>query len=380
MKNTLLCMAVTVALLLSMPILTVSAQKAEQSNPTDLLLFGDSIATGYGLSSDEINYGQQLAQAFGLTGSKYTNLAHDGDTSGDLLVKISDSAAGDSIQKADTVVISIGGNDVLGPFFTLVKTAIGHPEFTSAQLEAAIAADPVTTISEISASMQSSSAKALFDEAVKTFGTNFSQIIRGILEVNPNAHIYVQTVYNPFSGLNGLDSLSSFAESILGELNAAIVQGASSGQYTAVDIHGIFSGKAITDTNIARFDIHPNATGHSAIFNAIYKVITGKTYNSVEIDTTRYQMPVKGQYQIGLTLTGTKAAAVKVHSTSGKTAIVTEMKNGNYRVTAKNVGTAYIMFDVYDGKSKFLTHASVRIDVKTGIRPGGDSTRQIGVY
>ena len=44
------------------------------------------------------------------------------------------------------------------------------------------------------------------------------------------------------------------------------------------------------------------------------------------------------------------------------------------------VCTAYIMFDVYDNKNRLLTHASVRIDVKTGIRPRGDSTRQIGVF
>ncbi|WP_330601193.1 hypothetical protein [Caproicibacter fermentans] len=91
-------------------------------------------------------------------------------------------------------------------------------------------------------------------------------------------------------------------------------------------------------------------------------------------------MPVGGSYQIGVKLTGTKAAAVKFHSTNDKVATVAKLKNGNYQVTGNGLGTVYIMFDVYDNKNKLLTHASVRVDVKTGIRPRGDSTRQIGVF
>lgn len=54
-------------------------------------------------------------------------------------------------------------------------------------------------------------------------------------------------------------------------------------------------------------------------------------------------MPIKGQYQIGVKLTGSRAAAVKIHSTNDKTATVAKLKNGNYQVTGKGIGTAYIM-------------------------------------
>lgn len=102
--------------------------------------------------------------------------------------------------------------------------------------------------------------------------------------------------------------------------------------------------------------------------------------DSITLDTTSYQMAVGGQYQIGVKLTGNKAAAVKVYSTNEKTATVTRLANGNDQVTGKNLGTVYIMYDVYDNKNNLLTHASVRIGVKTGIRPRGDSTRQIGIF
>ena len=110
-----------------------------------------------------------------------------------------------------------------------------------------------------------------------------------------------------------------------------------------------------------------------------YYVIAG-TGNSVTLDTKSYQMPVGGKYQIGVKLTGSKAATVKTYSTNEKIAAVTRLKNGNVQVTGRSTGTVWIMFDVYDSKNKLLTHVSTRVDVKTGIRPRGDSTRQISVF
>lgn len=110
-----------------------------------------------------------------------------------------------------------------------------------------------------------------------------------------------------------------------------------------------------------------------------YYVIAG-TGDSVTLDTKSYQMPVNRTYQIGVKLIGGKAASVRVASTNSKIAVAEKLKNGNISVTGKGPGTAYIMFDVFDSKNRLLTHASVRVDVKTGIRPRGDSTRQIGVF
>ncbi|XOQ48507.1 MAG: hypothetical protein ACFWUM_06260 [Eubacteriales bacterium] len=102
--------------------------------------------------------------------------------------------------------------------------------------------------------------------------------------------------------------------------------------------------------------------------------------DSILLDTTSYTMPPNGRYEIGWRLTGTRGTSVKVYSNNPDVASVTKLANGNYRVTGRKDGTVYIMYDVYDSKNKLLTHASVRVDVKTGIRPRGDSTRQIGVF
>jgi hypothetical protein len=45
-------------------------------------------------------------------------------------------------------------------------------------------------------------------------------------------------------------------------------------------------------------------------------------------------------------------------------------------------GLTYIMFDVYDNKNKKIikSHASVRLTVKKGTVPSGNSTRQVAVF
>ena len=110
-----------------------------------------------------------------------------------------------------------------------------------------------------------------------------------------------------------------------------------------------------------------------------YYAVAG-TGDSITLDTTSYTMPVKGQYQIGLKLTGTKAASVKFYSTNNNVATVVKLKNGNYKITGVKTGTAYVMFDIYDNKNMRLTHASVKVTVQNGVKPNGNSARQIGLF
>ena len=170
-------------------------------------------------------------------------------------------------------------------------------------------------------------------------------------------------------GQNG-DPISSFAGSVTVRIPAP------------AGIHGTprvyryeESTKSFTDMNaVVENGFLVFSTTHFSDY-----IVVG-TGDSITLDTRSYRMPAGGTYQIGLKLTGSRAASVQFHSTNDKTASVTKLKNGNYQVRGGSTGTAYIMFDVYDNKNHLLTHASVRVDVKTGIRPRGDSTRQYGVF
>ncbi len=135
------------------------------------------------------------------------------------------------------------------------------------------------------------------------------------------------------------------------------------------------SGGALTDMNAV---VENGCLVFSTTHFSEY-VIAG-TGSTISLDTSSYQMPIGGKYQIGMNLTGKKNVLVKIHSTNDRIATAARLTNGNVQVDGKGTGTAWIMFDVYDDKNHLLTHVSTRIDVKTGIHPRGDSTRQIGIY
>lgn len=61
-----------------------------------------------------------------------------------------------------------------------------------------------------------------------------------------------------------------------------------------------------------------------------YYAIAG-TGDSITLDTKSYQMPVNGSYQIGVKLTGNKAAALKVTSTNEKVASAEKLKMEVFR-------------------------------------------------
>lgn len=274
----ILCLVVLTAFMLSIVAINVCAKT---TNPQNLLILGDSISTGYGLAgypTSDNSYGRQLANAFGLTGSAYTDLAVDGTTTGDLLTTLSNPSSSEtsSLSAADTIVISTGGNDVLKPIVIAMKKALNLPATaTNAQLQAALATNP-NAITQIVATLQSNSSDLTAE--VQTFGDNLQNIIHSIRQVNSKAKVYVQTIYNPFSGVTGYEKFSTYADTLLGQMNSVITSKASVDGYAVVDVSSAFQNKALSLTNISKFDIHPNEAGHTAIFNLVYTAITGRTY------------------------------------------------------------------------------------------------------
>ena len=99
-----------------------------------------------------------------------------------------------------------------------------------------------------------------------------------------------------------------------------------------------------------------------------------------------YDIGVTVKNEDGEKLTGPEAKALvsagilKVSdSRTGSVVNLTQLPNGNFRVTGKNPGTCYITYEVMDG-SKAVTRASVRIDVENGVQQGGVSTRDTSYW
>lgn len=101
---------------------------------------------------------------------------------------------------------------------------------------------------------------------------------------------------------------------------------------------------------------------------------------TITLDTRSYTMAPGKSYTTGVKLAGVSGVKIKAYSSTRGVADVTVLKNGNVKATGVKPGLTYIMIDVYDGKNKLLTHASVRLTVKNIVKPNGNSTRQYGIF
>ena len=102
---------ISAALLFSaVSVLPVSAEN--YGNSVNITILGDSIASGYGLSDEEYNYGQIVADY--LSGS-VENYAVSGYDSAETLAQIRsfDSAQKSQLADSDIVIISTGANDII---------------------------------------------------------------------------------------------------------------------------------------------------------------------------------------------------------------------------------------------------------------------------
>lgn len=99
---------------------------------------------------------------------------------------------------------------------------------------------------------------------------------------------------------------------------------------------------------------------------------------SFTLDTKSYQMAPGDCYEIGANVKGVGVDSLKVASTNQGVASIS-LKGGCCKVTGRRAGTAYIMYDLYDGAKK-AAHASVRVTVKPVTKAHGDSTKQTVLF
>lgn len=233
---------------------SVSAQTAE-----NITVLGDSISTGYGLEDGELSYCGYLQEYFD---AELDNFAKDGRQTAELIEQIeNDGDVRNSIEKADLICVSIGGNDVLQIFLDSLSElntaggsgAEGQFKFSQEFVQGFI--------------MKYASA---FGPAAAQAGENITEIREKISELNPEALVIMQTVYNPFETddekLNSImKPLKTFTAMYLGVINNTVKQQPA----VIADIHKKFDDNSWLYTNIKKFDIHPNYVGHMLIAEEI---------------------------------------------------------------------------------------------------------------
>lgn len=271
----------------------LSADGAETSA---VLAIGDSIAYGYGLEDSDYRYAQYAADYLD---ASYENLAINGQTTPELLARLTSTDEADetaqamqtSVQQADYIFISTGGNDLLQP--ALDKIYEWKVE-TEGEGTGSSTAELLTYVQELDTQSQMalvSELSAVVSEAEEQLydGQYLPQLVDVLTALNPDAELVFQTVYNPlisteaiYNGVDYTTKLNLVSAMMLDEpldaLNDQLLNLASqSEQVTVADVYTAFmtfESSALElpfdrpcqiYTLIGELDIHPNAFGHAVI-------------------------------------------------------------------------------------------------------------------
>ncbi|SFC76395.1 Lysophospholipase L1 [Bacillus sp. OV322] len=213
-------------------------------DPVQIVSIGDSLTEGVGDSTDKGGYvpylQRQLEKEPSITAVNIINHGVRGSRTDQLLKRMEQTETKRDIRKADSVVITIGGNDIM-------KVVRNH--FSDLQMEQ-------------------------FEQARKGYEKRLGKIINKVKEENQQAQIYLVGVYNPFS-----DYLTSFKElDVISEdwndSSRKVLRKFPGSHF--VEIEDIFSKQGekllFKDDNF-----HPNDRGYEKIASRIYQNMEGNS-------------------------------------------------------------------------------------------------------
>ena len=171
--------AILIVISLCLPVLFTCGASSKT-----LVLLGDSIAYGTGLADTSTeSYGAITARA---NGWSYENYAVNGHTTYSLERRLRGNSVREGVARADVICISIGGNNFLqGGVVELLTSAVLQNDFT------------------------------LADEIIAGVYESFSDSLAVIKELNPDAALIVQKLYNPRS-----DAFKEAYQQVMNRLNA----------------------------------------------------------------------------------------------------------------------------------------------------------------
>lgn len=262
-----------------------TTKQVEVSTPQCMLVLGDSISTGCGLANykkgnnyNTQSYANLLAKKYKLSqDNDYYNYAIDGQTSLELYSRVKSGNYDKYIKKSDLILISIGGNDLLSALLTFVKDTMGE-SFTGQETEVNFDFTEPDILNDLNKMVQTIS-----NNITKLKG-NLIGITDEIYEINPNAEIVFQTVYNPLDGLalKIPSLLTDVFISRIDEVNRIIKMNSTTNdnkqRYNVADVYTSFTGKSAELTNISETDVHPNSKGHEKISECIDNIVVEKTF------------------------------------------------------------------------------------------------------
>lgn len=299
-KHILSLAAIMCMVLCGMP----ASVKAEGNLSLSYVALGDSISTGYGVSSSFV---QQIAENHSYD---LTNKATDGATSADVL------AAAQTVSGADLITITVGGNDMMNALYAYLAGALGMDEAT---LKGNLMSGDMPTIMAAAGVISGfpNSPQAL--AAVAQLNQNLAAIFGVLKQNNPDAMIVITNQYNPYTTLTKqmalIPQLSQNAEKFntafetgVQAINSVINLTATAAGVSVADVYSSFAAAVNEGENPCNatmvpninLDFHPNAAGHAKIAAAVEALTLP--------DLPTYTLTVEngegsGEYKAGETVT-----------------------------------------------------------------------------
>lgn len=241
--------------------------------PKTLLALGDSLTTGYGLKNYTYggdpylcdSYINRIAAAYGLEGGKtYINRAVNGDKTGDLARLL--PSLENEVKNADMIILTIGGNDLLGLLPEIAYMLSGQQVSDFAQAVGVFAA---ATDEQYAALKNDPAFVARMKQVLEDVAANLQAIATFFKEKAPDARVIFLKQYNPMHNVQGFEAFGEFGGGFLTSINQAVEQVATAFGYETVDVPAVIDERAEELTNIRLFDIHPNAKGHYEIAKTV---------------------------------------------------------------------------------------------------------------
>ncbi len=300
------------AAFISAAALTTGAYAAEYGS---LTVVGDSIASGYGLSGyvpgDNYSAPDSFGNMLGAESENYVNLAVDGRTSAELSAALESEDMTAALTDADSVVISIGGNDFLQPMLTAMQTALFED---SELMDAITSGEEMPDMEEMLPRIADIIVSSVQNVDTSATGDNISAFMAKTRELNPDCDIYILTVYDPFEDLTEFEVLQQTAKTKLSELNTEITSSASENGATVIDVYEAFKGHAGEYTNITSMDVHPSKAGHSVIYSLLSSVLKKESTPAQASPGAKGDTPAKASPDTGCeglaAITGSAAVAI----------------------------------------------------------------------
>jgi lysophospholipase L1-like esterase len=217
--------------------------------PKDLHIVaaGDSLTQGVGDSTDSGGYipylGEHLESEKTIRNANFDNFGVRGNRTDQLLKRLEEKNVQSSVEKADLIILTIGGNDLM----KVVKE-----NFSNLRLNQ-------------------------FHNEKKIFADQLQEIFKVIRSQNQQAPIVLVGLYNPFyNWFADVKEMNQIVDDWNRESNSIVEQ---DGNAYFVDIHDIFLN---SEENLLYTDyFHPNDRGYQLIADRIYGLLDEEVVDSL---------------------------------------------------------------------------------------------------